>query len=128
MPGAELQAARKELREAKEWLAAAQKKSIPPLPHSKTLMRQEPTSSLNLPRGESEVGDQGNKARDEANVGKVSTLPQSTGKRGSKVSEVDQIEHLLAGGQWEGLRAVRKGREIHIEVRPRWYSIGNGQH
>ena len=35
------------------------------------------------------------------------------------MSEADQVEHVLAGGQWEGLGVVRKGTEIHIEVRPR---------
>ena len=35
------------------------------------------------------------------------------------MSEADQVEHVLAGGQWEGLGAVRKGGEIRIEVRPR---------
>ena len=119
MPGTELQAAHKELWEAKEWLAATQKKSIPPSPRPKTLMRPELTSSPNSPRGELEVSDQGDKARNEADVGKVSMPPQSTGKQGSKVSEADQIEHQLVGGQWEGLRVVCKGREIHIKVRPR---------
>ena len=44
-------------------------------------------------------------------------LPQSDRKWGTKVSEVDQVEHPLTGGQWEGLGAIRKGAEIHIEVR-----------
>ena len=128
MPGAKLQAVRKELREVKEWLVATQKKSTPLSPHPKMLTRQEPTSPPNLPRGELEVGDQGDKARNEANAGTASTLPRSMGKWGSKVSEADQIEHLLAGGQWEVLRVVRKGREIRIEVRLRQYSIGNRQY
>ena len=128
MPGAELQAAHKELQEVKEWLVAAQKKSIPPSPCPKAPTRQELTSSPNLPRGESEVGNQGDKARNEANAGKASMLPQSMGKQGSKVSEADQIEHLLAGGQWEGLGAVCKGGEIHIEVHLRRYSIRNGRY
>ena len=125
MPGTELQVACKELWGVKEWLAATQKKSVPPLPCPKTPTRPEPTSSPNSPRGESEVGDQGNKARDEANAGKASMPPQSMGKRCSKVSEADQIEHQLAGGQWEGLGVVCKGGEIRIEVHPRRYSIGN---
>ena len=127
MPGTKLQVAHKELQEAKEWLAT-QKKSIPPSPHPKTPTRQELTSSLNSPRGESEVSVQGDKARNEADAGKVFTLPQSMGKQGSKVSEAAQIEHLLAGGQWEGLGAVRKGREICIEVCPRRYSTRNGRY
>ena len=126
MPGAELQVACKELWEVKEWLVAAQKKSVPPSPCPKTPTRQEPTGSPNLPRGELEVGDQGDKARNKANAGKASMPPQSMGKWGSKVSEADQIEHLLAGGQWEGLRAVCKGVEIHVKVCPRRYSTRNG--
>ena len=126
MLGAELQAVHKELWEAKEWLVAAQKKSTPPSPCPKTLTRHELTSSLNSPRGESEVGDQGDKAGNEADVGKALTPPQSMGKRSSKVSKADQIEHLLAGGQWEGLRAVRKGGEIQIEVCLSQSSIRNG--
>ena len=128
MPGTKLQGVHKELWEVKEWLVAAQKKSIPPSPCPKMLTRPELTSSPNLPRGELEVGDQGDKVRNEANVGKVSTPPRSMGNQGSKVSEANQIEHQLAGGQWEGLRAGHKGREIHIEVRPRWYSIRNRQY
>ena len=128
MPGTKLQVACKELWEAKEWLAATQKKSVPPLPHPKMPTRPELMSSLNSHRGESEVGNQGNKARNEADAGKVFMLPRSMGKWGSKVSEANQIEHQLAGGQWQGLGAVHKGGEIHIEVCPRWYSIGNGRY
>ena len=126
MPGDDLQVARKELREAKEWLVVVQKKSIPLSPHPKTPTRPEPTSPPNAPRGQSEVGGQGNMARNEADAGKVSTLPQSTGKWGSKVSEADQVEHQLVGGQWEGLGAVRKGGEIRIKVHSGLYSIRNG--
>ena len=128
MPGDNLQAAHKELREIKEWLAVVQKKSIPPSPHPKTLTRPEPTSPPNAPRGQSEVGDQGDTARNEANAGKASTPPRSTRKRGSKVSEADQVEHQLAGGQWEELGAVRKGGEIRIKVRSGLCSIGNGRY
>ena len=124
MPGTKLQAACKELREVKEWLAT-QKKSIPPSPRPKTPMRQELTSSPNFPRGESEVGDQGDKTRNEADAGKALMPLRSMGKRGSKVSKADQIEHLLAGEKWEGLGVVHKGGEIHIEVRLRWYGTGN---
>ena len=128
MPGTELQVACKELWGVKEWLAATQKKSIPPLPCPKTPTRPEPTSSPNSPRGESEVGDQGDMARNEANPDKASTPPRSMGKWGSKVSEADQVEHQLAGGQWEGLGAVRQGREIRIKVRSGLCGIGNGQY
>ena len=125
MLGTELQVARKELREAKEWLVATQKKSVPPSPHSKTPMRPELMSPPNLPRGELEVSNPGDKARNEANVGKVLMLPRSMGKQGSKVSEANQIKHQLAGGQWEGLGAVCKGGEICIEVHPRRNGIRN---
>ena len=50
------------------------------------------------------------------------------GKQGSKVAEADQVEHQLAGGQWEGLGAVRKGGEICIQVRSGLRIIGNGWH
>ena len=60
MPGDNLQAVRKELREMKEWLAAVQKKSVPLSPHPKTPTRPEPTSPPNAPRGQLEVGNQGN--------------------------------------------------------------------
>ena len=43
-------------------------------------------------------------------------LPPSNGKWGTKVLEVDQVEHPLTGGQWEGLSAIHKGAEIHIKV------------
>ena len=99
-----------------------------PIALPKTPMRPELTSPPNAPRGQLEVGDQGNKARNEADAGKVSMPPRSTGKQGSKVSEADQVEHQLAGGQWEGLRAVHKGGEIRIKVRSGLYSIGNGQY
>ena len=75
-----------------------------------------------------EVGDQDGKARDEADTSKATTPPRCEGKWGSKVSEADQVKHPLAGGQWEGLSAVRKGGEIRIEVHPSQYSVGNEQY
>ena len=125
MPGDDLQAVCKELRETKEWLAAVQKKSVPPSPRLKTPMRPEPMSPLNAPGGQSEVHNQGDTARNEADTDKASTPPWSMGKRGSKVSEADQVEHQLAGGQWEGLGAVRKGGEIRIKVHSGLCGIGN---
>ena len=112
VPGAKLQVACKELHETKDWLVAIQKKSALPLPHKMTPTRQEPTDPLNSQRGESEAGNLENKADDH----KIAMLQWSEGKRNTKVSEVDQVEHPLAGGQWEGLSAIRKGGEIHIEV------------
>ena len=128
MPGDDLQAVRKELQEAKEWLVVVQKKSVLPSPCPKTLMRPEPTSPLNAPRGQSEVGDQGDKVRNEADAGKASTPPRSMGKWGSKVSEANQVEHQLAGGQWEGLGVVHKGGEICIKVHSGLCGIGNGRY
>ena len=127
MLGAELPAVRKELQEVKDWLTAVQKKkSTPSSPCTKTPMVQEPTDVPNWPRGEVEVSNEGDKMREEADMGKASSPPRSVRKRVSKVSEVDQVEHVLAGGQWEGLGAVHKGGEIRIEVRPRQSRIGNG--
>ena len=63
--------------------------------------------------------------RSQCAMDKAASPPQSTKKRVSKVSEADQVEHILARGQWEGLGAVRKGREICIEVHPRQHRIGN---
>ena len=126
MLGGDLQTARKELREAKEWLSAIQKKNVPPSPRPETSARHEPTSPPKVPRGQSEVGDQGDTATGEADAGRATTPPRSTGKRGSKVAEADQVEHQLAGGQWEGIGAVRKGGEIRIQVRSGLRIIGNG--
>ena len=126
MPGAELQAARKELRDVKDWLAAVQqKKQAPASPRAKTPTAQEPTAVPKSPRGEVDVSDEGDKAREEAVTGEAASPLRSVKKWVSKVSEADQVEHILAGGQWEGLGAVRKGGEIHIEVRPRLRRIGN---
>ena len=128
LPGAELQATHQELWEVKDWLMAVQqKKSAPLSPHTKTPMAQEPMDVPKSPRGEVEAGDKGDKAREEAETGKAASPPQSMKKQISKVLEVDQVEHVLARGQWEGLGAVCKGGEIRIEVRPRQHRIGNGQ-
>ena len=72
-----------------------------------------------------DVGDEGDQVREEATTDKAASPPRSAKKWASKVSEADQVEHILAGGQWEGLGAVRKGGEIRIEVRPRLLRIGN---
>ena len=126
MPGVELQAARKELWDIKDWLAAIQqKKQAPASPRAKTPTAQEPTAVLKSPRGEVDVGDEGDKVREEATMGKAASPPRSAKKWVSKVSEADQVEQILAGGQWEGLGVVRKGGEIHIEVRPRLHRIRN---
>ena len=51
--GADLQAARKELQDVKDWLAAIQqKKQAPSLPHTKTPMAQELMDVPKSPRGE----------------------------------------------------------------------------
>ena len=120
LPGADIQAARKELRDVKAWLAAIQqKKQVPASPRAKTPTAQELTDAPKSPRGEVDAGDEGDKAREEAVTDKAASPPRSTKKRASKVSEADQVEHVLAGGQWEGLGAVRKGGKIRIKVRPR---------
>ena len=125
LPGADIQAARKELRDIKAWLAAIQqKKQAPASPHVKTPMAQEPTDGLKSPRGEVDTGKGGDKAREGAAMDKAASPPRSTKKRASKVLEADQVEHILARGQWEGLGAVRKGTEICIEVRPGRLRIG----
>ena len=118
--GADIQAACKELWDIKAWLAAVQqKKQAPASPRTKTPTAQESTDAPKLPRGEVDAGDEEDKAREEAMMDKAASLPRSAKKRASKVSEADQVEHVLARGQWEGLGAVRKGAEIRIEVRPR---------
>ena len=120
LPGADIQAARKELQDVKAWLVAVQqKKQAPASPRTKTPMAQEPTDGPKSPRGEVDAGKEGDKAREEAVMDKAALPPRSTKKWASKVSEADQVEHILAGGQWEGLGAVCKGAEIRIEVRPR---------
>ena len=79
MPGAELQAVCKELREVKNWLTAVQKKkSTPSSLCAKTPTAQEPTDVPNSPRGEVEVSDEGDKMREEADrpdMGKASSPP-----------------------------------------------------
>ena len=126
LPGADLQAAWKELRDIKDWLAAVQqKKQAAASPRAKTPTAQEPTVVPKSPRGEVDAGDEGDKAREETTMDKAASLPRSAKKRVSKVSEVDQVEHILAGGQWEGLGVVRKGGEICIQVRPRLRRTGN---
>ena len=75
MPGDDLQAARKELQEAKEWLSVVQKKNVPPSPRPETPTRPELTSPPKAPRGQSEVSDQGDTAKNEANAGKATTPP-----------------------------------------------------
>ena len=128
LPGTDLQAACKELWEVKDWLTAIQqKKSALLSPRAKTPTAQEPTDVPKSPRGEEEAGDEGNKAREEAEMGKAASPPRSMKKWVSKVSEADQVEHVLAGGQWKGLGAVCKGREIRIEVRLRQCRIRNGR-
>ena len=120
LPGADIQAARKELRDVKAWLAAVQqKKQAPVSPRAKTPTAQEPTDGPKSPRGEVDASEGGDKAREEAATDKAASPPRSAKKRASKVSEAEQVEHILAGGEWEGLGAVRKGAEIRIEVRPR---------
>ena len=79
------------------------------------------------PRGEVDVGDEGDNVREEAAMGEAASPPRSAKKWVSKVSEADQVEHVLARGQWEGLGAVCKGGEIRIEVRPRQCRIGQGK-
>ena len=117
LPGADIQAARKELRDVKAWLAAVQqKKQVPASPRAKTPTVHESTDALKSPRGEVDAGEEGDKAREEAATDKAASLPRSAKKRASKVSEADQVEHILAGGQWEGLGVVHKGAEIRIEV------------
>ena len=128
LPGVDLQAARKELREVKDWLMAIQqKKRAPLLPCVKTPTAKEPMDVPKSPRGEVEASDEGDKAREEAEMGKAASPPRSAKKWVSKVSEADQVEHVLARGQWEGLGAVCRGGEIRIEVCLRQHRIGNGR-
>ena len=126
LPGADIQAARKELWDVKAWLAAIQqKKQAPTSPRADTPTAQEPTDGPKLPRGEVDAGDGGDQAREETTTDKATSPPRSAKKWASKVSEVDQVEHILARGQWEGLGAVCKGGEIRIEVRSRPLRIRN---
>ena len=126
MLGTDIQATRKELRDIKAWLVAVQqKKQAPASPCAKTPTAQEPTDVLKSPRGEVDTSDKGDQAREEAATDKAASPPRSAKKQASKVSEADQVEHILARGQWEGLGAVCKGAEIRIEVRPRQLRIGN---
>ena len=76
LPGADLQAARKELWDVKDWLAAVQqKKQAPSLSRAKTPTAQEPTDVPKSPRGEVDAGDEGDKAREEAETDKAASPP-----------------------------------------------------
>ena len=76
LPGADIQAACKELRDVKAWLAAVQqKKQAPTLPRTNTLMAQEPMDVLKSPRGEVDAGDEGDQAREEAVTDKAASPP-----------------------------------------------------
>ena len=56
------------------------------------------------------------KVGDKTDEGKRVTPPRSKGRKGSEVAKADQMQHMLSGGQWEGLGTIRKGGEIHVEV------------
>ena len=73
-----------------------------------------------LTRDTSEAGDPVDNVGDKADKGKRATPPWSEGRKGSKAAEADQMEHLLSGGQWEGLGAICKGGEICVEVSMSW--------
>ena len=76
LPGADLQAARKELWEVKDWLTAIQQKKSARLSlHAKTSTAQEPMDVPKSPRGEEEAGNEDDKAREEAETGKAASLP-----------------------------------------------------
>ena len=76
LPGADIQAARKELQDVKAWLAAVQqKKQAPMLPHAKTPTAQEPTVVPKSPRGEVDASDEGDKAREETVTDKAALPP-----------------------------------------------------
>ena len=92
-----------------QWLVAIQERSKPPMPHKGMPTRHEPTNSPGSQKDTSEAGDPVDKVGDKADKGKRATLPRSKGRKGSKVAEAHQMEHLLSGGQWEGLGAIRKG-------------------
>ena len=109
MPGAELQVACKELREAKDWLAAIQKKSAPPSPHKKMPIRQEPMDLPDLQRGESEAGDWGNKMGDESDDGKTAMPPQSEGKRAARCQRQTRSSTHWQGASGRGLVLFARG-------------------
>ena len=76
LPGADIQAACKELRDVKAWLAAVQqKKQAPMSPRANTPMAQEPMDVPKSPRGEVDTGDEGDQAREEAATDKAASLP-----------------------------------------------------
>ena len=73
--GVDLQAVRKELREVRDWITAIQQKKAPLSLRAKTPMAQEPMDAPKSPRGEVEAGDEGDKAREEAEMGKAASPP-----------------------------------------------------
>ena len=123
MPGVELQAVCKELWETREWLVAVQEQSKLPTPCKGMPTRHEPMNPLGLQKDTLEAGNPVDQVGDKANEGKRVMPPQSKGRKGSKVAEADQMEHLLSGGQWEGLSAIHKGGEIRVKVSTSWRCI-----
>ena len=76
LPGMDIQAARKELRDVKAWLAAVQqKKQAPASPCADTPTAQEPTDGLKSPRGEVDAGNGGDQAREETTMDKATSPP-----------------------------------------------------
>ena len=118
--GVELQAVRKELWETQEWLVAVLEQSKPPTPRKETPTRRKPTNSQGSHKDALEASDPVDKVGDKADEGKRATPPRSQGRKGSKVAEANQMEHMLSGGQWEGLGAIHKGGEIRVEVSMSW--------
>ena len=119
LPGTDLQAARKELREVKDWLTAIQQKKSAPLSlHAKTPTAQEPTDVPKLPRGEEEAGDEGDKVREEAETGKAASPLRSMKKRVSKVSEADQVEHAFV--PLCSSLCPPTACKAHHRIRPQW--------
>ena len=76
LPGADLQAMHKELRDVKDWLVAVQqKKQAPSSLRVKTPMAQEPTDVPKSPRDEVDASDEGDKVREEAEMDKAASPP-----------------------------------------------------
>jgi hypothetical protein len=129
-PGEDVKRARRELREARLWLAAQEKVPAPSVPETPPKEPAGHQPVADTPRGEraASVGQEGNSrgspiATQEVSGGtpgagdrEASPLVKAGGRRVPKVVQDDQTEHPLIGGAWEGMGAVRKGGEIRIAV------------
>ncbi len=133
-PDEDVKRARRELREARLWLAAQGKCPAPAVPETPLKSPEERQAAPRSPTGEEVAGGGQEGGMRESPVAmqevrggtqgaptgeeerEVSPPAKAGNRRVPKVVQDDQTAHPLIGGVWEGLGAVRKGGEIQIKV------------